>query len=123
MLPAQIQHQTSHRNCNRRPCARPVGGTGARISPLAGEIRARDRTRRPEEASAKADRDNYPDRVSESKRLPTAVIVALVVIAVGGLILAMNWLLGAFFTILRIAVVTAIVVVLAVLVIRAKARR
>ena len=67
--------------------------------------------------------DNYPDRMSESKRLPTAVIVALVVIAVGGLILAMNWLVGAFFTILRIAVVAAIVVVLAVLVIRAKARR
>ena len=61
--------------------------------------------------------------MSEVKRLPTAVIVALVVIAVGGLILAMNWLLGAFFTILRVAVLAAIVVVLAVLVIRAKARR
>ena len=32
--------------------ARPGGGTGARISPLAGEIRARDRTRRPDNANA-----------------------------------------------------------------------
>ena len=32
--------------------ARPGGGTGARISPLAGEIRARDRTRRPDKATA-----------------------------------------------------------------------
>ena len=32
--------------------ARPGGGTGARISPLVGEIRARDRTRRPDNATA-----------------------------------------------------------------------
>ena len=32
--------------------ARPGGGTGARISPLAGEILARDRTRRPDNANA-----------------------------------------------------------------------
>ena len=34
------------------PPVRPGGGTGARISPLAGEIRARDRTRRPDNTSA-----------------------------------------------------------------------
>ena len=32
--------------------ARPGGGTGARISPLASEIRARDRTRRPDNTNA-----------------------------------------------------------------------
>ena len=55
--------------------------------------------------------------------MPTAVIIALAVIAVGGFVLAMNWLLGAFFTILRVAVVAAIVVVVAALVVAAKARR
>ena len=55
--------------------------------------------------------------------MPTAVIIALAVIAVGGFVLTMNWLLGAFFTILRVAVVAAIVVVVAALVVRAKARR
>lgn len=38
------------------PPPRPGGGTEARISPLANEIRARDRTRRPDNATAKEGR-------------------------------------------------------------------
>ena len=57
------------------------------------------------------------------RRMPLAVVVALAVIAVGGLILVMNWLLGAFFAVLRWAVLAAVVVVLGALVIAAKARR
>ena len=57
------------------------------------------------------------------RRMPLAVVVALAVIAVGGLILVMNWLLGAFFAVLRWVVLAAVVVVLGALVIAAKARR
>lgn len=57
------------------------------------------------------------------RRMPLAVVVALVIIAVGGLILVMNWLLGAFFAVLRWVVLAAVVVVLGALVIAAKARR
>ena len=55
--------------------------------------------------------------------MPLAVVIALAVIAVGGLILLVNWLLGAFFAILRWVVLAAVIVVLGALVIRAKARR
>ena len=55
--------------------------------------------------------------------MPLAVVVALAIIAVGGLILVMNWLLGAFFAVLRWVVLAAVVVVLGALVIAAKARR
>ena len=55
--------------------------------------------------------------------MPLAVVIALAVIAVGGLVLLVNWLLGAFFAILRWAVLAAVVIVLGALVIRAKARR
>lgn len=55
--------------------------------------------------------------------MPLAVVIALAVIAVGALILLVNWLLGAFFAVLRWAVLVAVIVVLGVLVIRAKARR
>ena len=55
--------------------------------------------------------------------MPLAVVIALAVIAVGGLVLLVNWLLGAFFAILRWVVLAAVIVVLGALVIRAKARR
>ena len=57
------------------------------------------------------------------RRVPLAVVIALAIIAVGGLILVMNWLLGTFFAVLRWAVLAAVVVVLGALVIAAKARR
>ena len=66
-------------------------------------------------------------RVSDNgtglRRVPLAVVIALAIIAVGGLILAMNWLLGTFFAVLRWVVLAAVVVVLGALVIAAKARR
>jgi len=55
--------------------------------------------------------------------VPLAVVIALAIIAVGGLILVMNWLLGTFFAVLRWVVLAAVVVVLGALVIAAKARR
>ena len=55
--------------------------------------------------------------------MPIAVIIALVVIGVGGFILVMNWLLAAFFTVLRVAVLAAVIVALGALVIAAKSRR
>ena len=55
--------------------------------------------------------------------MPLAVVIALAVIAVGGLVLLVNWLLGAFFAVLRWVVLAAVIVVLGALVIRAKARR
>lgn len=57
------------------------------------------------------------------RRVPLAVVIALAIIAVGGLILVMNWLLGTFFAVLRWVVLAAVVVVLGALVIAAKARR
>ena len=55
--------------------ARPGGGTGARISPLAGEIRARDRTRRPDEATAhqrQTQKASGPDPPPQAPSLFTA---------------------------------------------------
>ena len=55
--------------------ARPGGGTGARISPLAGEIRARDRTRRPDKATAhqrQTQKASDPDPPPQAPALFTA---------------------------------------------------
>ena len=55
--------------------ARPGGGTGARISPLVGEIRARDRTRRPDKATAhqrQAQKAGGPDPPPQTPALFTA---------------------------------------------------
>ena len=55
--------------------ARPGGGTGARISPLAGEIRARDRTRRPDKATAhqrQTQKASGPDPPPQTPALFTA---------------------------------------------------
>ena len=63
------------------------------------------------------------DNGTRLRGIPLAVVIALAIIAVGGLILVMNWLLGAFFAVLRWVVLAAVVVVLGALVIAAKARR
>ena len=55
--------------------ARPGGGTGARISPLAGEIRARDRTRRPDKTTAhqrQTQKASGPDPPPQTPALFTA---------------------------------------------------
>ena len=55
--------------------ARPGGGTGARISPLASEIRARDRTRRPDKATARqrqTQKASGPDPPPQTPALFTA---------------------------------------------------
>ena len=65
-----LQHDPGEpvRGCRH---ARPGGGTGARFSPLVGENRARDRTRRPDNANAKAQlavRHPRPGSASAGKR-------------------------------------------------------